>query len=739
MVYSFDVFDTLITRTTAEPKGIFTIMEEILRKDALYERYPLHLRRHFRQFRVEAEVQARYRAGRAGEEDVTLELIYAQLSHMNYISQEQEAELMQLELHTELENCVPIQDNIMRLKELKGQHDVYLISDMYLPSEHIRKMLLVQDAVFSDIPILVSGELGKTKGRGSLYTYFIEKYHIDRNAWVHIGDNFSSDYLAAQRFGARSELYRGYGFSEFEKSLLERGRSDCPVQMALGTIKNEWKKADTTEKRIGIRIGGPVLYGYVLWVLQEALRQGIHTLFFMARDGYLLKKIADIIIEQQKLELGTCYLYGSRYAWRVSAVSANESDFAAWVESYSSFYTFSDLAEELHLPQEELAVFFPKVLQKSGKLLSEKEKRMIKDIMRSDKELFRKISERHEKSREQAAAYLRQEIAAAEGRIAFVEVNGSGGTQCCMRQLMDDFYKEQAITFYYSIAWFVDFPSPNNIFYKYMYEKLPIDDVVELLTRAPHGQTRGYRQKEDGRWEPVLDDVSVESPEEWEYGAYIDGVLLYTKEMCARCQCNGEDLAGLSLDVLKHICTEPEEDVQHFIGDMSFSLEGTKKSSDVYAPRLTEEQLRQLYLFCKPKEECYSGLKLEFSLLRRTPEQRKRVEHYKSMNPGRQVERKKSLCEYSQEVSGDIILYGAGKRGQTVFRELQENQNARVVLWVDKNYANCARMEREISAPGKIPETKYDYVLIGVKDEGMIREIRGELARIGVPMAKILW
>ena len=48
-------------------------------------------------------------------------------------------------------------------------------------------------------------------------------------------------------------------------------------------------------------------------------------------------------------------------------------------------------------------------------------------------------------------------------------------------------------------------------------------------------------------------------------------------------------------------------------------------------------------------------------------------------------------------------------------------------------------MEREISAPGKIPETKYDYVLIGVKDEGMIREIRGELARIGVPMAKILW
>ena len=739
MVYSFDVFDTLITRTTAEPKGIFTIMEEILQRDAKYEKYPLHLRKHFRDFRVEAEVQARYRAERAGQEDVTLELIYAQLAHMNYLAQEQETELLQLELQTELENCIPIHENIEKVKELRKKHDIYLISDMYLPSEHIRKMLLSQDAVFGSLPILVSGELGRTKGRGSLYAYFIEKYKINRNEWVHIGDNFSSDYLTAQRFGAKAELYSGYEFSEFEKSLLEHGRREYVVQMVLGTIKNRCIDADSTEKEIGIRIGGPVLYGYVLWVLQEALRQGIHTLFFMARDGYLLKKMADIIVRQQGLELETRYLYGSRYAWRVSAVSSNESDFAAWVESYSSFYAFSDLAEELHLTQEELADYFPRVLQKNGKLFSEKEKRMIKNIMLSDKKLFQKISEKHEKNRKDATAYLKQEYEAAEGKVAFVEVNGSGGTQCCMRQLMDDFYKEQAVTFYYSIAWFVNFPSPHNIFYKYMYEKLPIDDVVELLTRAPHGQTRGYRQGDDGRWEPVLDDASVESPEEWGYGAYIEGVLLYTEEMCAKCRCNGEDLAGLSLAVLKHICTEPEEDVQNFIGDMSFSLEGTKKSSDVYAPRLTDEQLRQLYLFCVPKEECYSGLKLEFSLLRLTPAQKEKMEYYKSRNPGRQTERKRLICEYSQEVSGNIVLYGAGKRGQNVFRELQANHNARVVLWLDKNYANCAHTEMEISAPGKILGTVYDYVLIGVKDEGMIQEIRSDLIKLGVPMAKILW
>lgn len=739
MVYTFDIFDTLITRTTAEPKGIFTIMEQILERDARYGTYPLHLRKHFRDFRVEAEVQARDRAKLMGGEDVTLELIYTQLSHMNHVSREQKSELMQLELHTELENCLPICDNIKRLKELKREHDIYLLTDMYLPSEHIRKMLLSQDAAFLDIPILVSGELGKTKGRGSLYAYFIEKYHIDRNAWVHIGDNFTADYLMSQRFGARSELWGQYMFSQFESSLLERSGKEYVVQMALGAMKNRSKDFDSAEKEIGIRIGGPVLYGYVLWVLQEALRQGIRTLFFIARDGYLLKRMADIIICQQGLDLRAFYLYGSRYAWRVSAVSSNRSDFVAWVENYSSFSSFPDLAEELHLTQEELACYLPRVYQKPRKLFSEKEKRMIRDIMCSDERFYWKIAECHKESRKEATAYLRQEVESVEGRIAFVEVNGSGGTQCCMRQLMEEFYKEPVLTFYYSITWFIDFPSQNNIFYKYMHERLPIDNVVEMLTRAPHGQVRGYRQAENGRWEPVLDDASVETPGEWEYGMYIDGVLLYTEEMCARCRCNGEDLSGLSLAVLKHICTEPEEDVQNFIGDMKFSIEGRKKSSDVYAPRLTDEQLRQLYLFGVPKEECYSGLMLEFSLLRLTLAQKEKLEYYKSMNPGRQTEPKRLVCEYSQEVSGDIILYGAGKRGQSVFRELRGNRNARVVLWVDKNYANCSQTEMGISAPEKILNTKYDYVLIGVKDEGMVQEIQRELIKLGVPMAKILW
>ena len=33
MIYSFDVFDTLITRTTASPLGIFALMQERLQRE----------------------------------------------------------------------------------------------------------------------------------------------------------------------------------------------------------------------------------------------------------------------------------------------------------------------------------------------------------------------------------------------------------------------------------------------------------------------------------------------------------------------------------------------------------------------------------------------------------------------------------------------------------------------------------------------------------------------------------
>lgn len=743
MVYSFDIFDTLITRATAEPKGIFTIMQVILMGDGRYFGIPSHLKKHFRDFRVDAELETHVMASASGKEDVTLDMIYEQMAYMNHISQESKRQLMELELAVEFESCVPIYDNIEKLKKLRQENEIYLISDMYLTAEHVRRMLTAIDSVFADIPILISGEWEKTKSSGELYRCFLEKYKIRCKQWVHIGDNLTSDYVMAERIGARRcELYQGYAFSEFERGLLERYGKEYAVQFVLGTVKNVIGKADSTAGKIGISTGGPVLFGYVLWVLQEAEKKGIQTLFFVARDGYLLKKIADIIIDCRKLDIQTRYLYGSRYAWRVPAAAMSRSDFDIWVKEYCFFSTYAELVEQLHLSQEEAESYFPKLLQQKGRILTSEEKAFMKEVLLQDDKLFQKIFEVNRRQREEATAYLGQEIESATGKIAFVELNGTGNSQRCMRKLIDNFYSEPVVTFFYVITNMVDVQAPDNIFYKYLHERPLINGILEMLARAPHGQTRGYYQDAEGRWKPILDKVSGEYPDKASYTDYCKGVLRFAREACLRCRCMGEDLAEVSRLYLEHICMEPEVELQEFIGNMPVSLEGTQAGTGAYALKLTDEQIRQIYFFHTPVKECYQGAKLEFSLLRLTPAQRDMMEYYKTLNPD---ERKKKriydsvFFSYSDELSGRVVVYGAGKRGENVLRELQQNEQIDIVLWADKNYKDCARDEMEVSAPDRILEIDYDYVVIAVKDESLILEIRNDLIQRGVSIGKILW
>ena len=47
ILYSFDIFDTLITRTTATPCGIFSIMEKHLLQDSEYANFPEIVKQNF--------------------------------------------------------------------------------------------------------------------------------------------------------------------------------------------------------------------------------------------------------------------------------------------------------------------------------------------------------------------------------------------------------------------------------------------------------------------------------------------------------------------------------------------------------------------------------------------------------------------------------------------------------------------------------------------------------------------
>ena len=81
-----------------------------------------------------------------------------------------------------------------------------------------------------------------------------------------------------------------------------------------------------------------------------------------------------------------------------------------------------------------------------------------------------------------------------------------------------------------------------------------------------------------------------------------------------------------------------------------------------------------------------------------------------------------------------IILYGAGKVGTSFAQRLKVCHYCSVVRWVDRNY----EIMENVSSPEEINRTEYDFVLIAILNEELVKESRSYLLSIGVKSEKII-
>lgn len=69
----------------------------------------------------------------------------------------------------------------------------------------------------------------------------------------------------------------------------------------------------------------PFLIAYVQWVLDQSKKNGIKRLYFVARDGKILLRIAEQLINDTDSPPKLHYLYGSRKAWLIPSIELDKS------------------------------------------------------------------------------------------------------------------------------------------------------------------------------------------------------------------------------------------------------------------------------------------------------------------------------------------------------------------------------------------------------------------------------
>lgn len=291
-VITFDVFDTLIKRDVQSFKDIVHLIN-IKYKKITGKSLPLYFYRE----RLHAPKAARRKKG--GEQlEVSLDDIYDVLHIKN------KELIKKIECEVEL-SCAYENKFVKEIYNycVNTGKVVYAISDMYLPSDCINKML-EKCGYHSISKLFVSQEYGCNKASGKLFDMFLRETKNTKDNVVHIGDNYKADISGSERMGIKSVHIMVYNNTlKYKKNV----KINSNEKILYKFINNRMPE-DKLES-IGYEVLGPLLYYFAKWLKKKCLTA--ENICFCARDGYLIKAAYESICDTANKEKST-YVYVSR-------------------------------------------------------------------------------------------------------------------------------------------------------------------------------------------------------------------------------------------------------------------------------------------------------------------------------------------------------------------------------------------------------------------------------------------
>lgn len=758
VLYSFDVFDTLITRRVAEPKGIFAVMQETLCSDERYRDIDTHIRDNFYQLRINSEALARANFQRKGVEDVSLEQIYRAMGTTGDLDEAGQALLMRLEKDTELENVVGIEENIAQVKKLLTAGErVILISDMYFDAASIRAMLMRVDGAFVNVPIYVSSEQKKGKYTGRLYYKVRDLEGAAFEAWTHCGDNEQSDVALPERLGIATTPYAPPRLLPIEEARLHGHGDDAETQRIIGTARAlRFNCKMGVPETIGASVGGPILFAYASWVLREAQKRHIKRLYFIARDGYIPKLIVDKLIEAKNIQgIQTHYIYGSRRAWRMPSYDGMPGTLR-WMTATAyagDMTTTGKIAAYLQIAQGELEDFLPETYRNLSREWSWMEITLLFYRLEHNAKFRAFLREKMNPRRDLVRRYLENVIDTQDEHFAFVDLEGRGVTQVCLSKIMADFCRVPIRTFFFSLWEMMNEGVCQN--FNYLPSFLQHNVMIGIMCRAPHGQTDGYEAQADGKIVPVLREDEKEQLQKSGYGEYIHGIETFAHAYGTK---GLPDVpVDFVLDYLEYVTSYKDRTLSEYFAAMPNTTTGREKKTEEFAPKLTKQEIRKIYLLdpSSPIEQYYSGNDFLLSQKRSTPAEQRRIKRYQErrtwiLDRYEQLFHRSLLAD-TQAAPEDVMraifqftdcrriaLYGAGRYGSRMYGQFQAS-GVEIVAWMDQNAETLQKQGLPITGTmDSLGATPFDILFILILDERVSEPIRKAFIARGVPEDKIV-
>lgn len=279
---TWDIFDTLIARRCVAPERIFAILEQRLKLKG------------FASMRLKAE-----RAVQQKNIPYKLDDIYEVLGQSGRIDKAIVEQWKQLECAVELEQAIPIVENINKV-----QSGDVLISDMYLP-ENVIRQILEKCGLFVPVEIVITNG-GKASGA-------VWKRLRDQGVYLsHVGDNRQSDVGKPREFQFDSSWSLVGQANRLEAQLMK-------IDFEFGAYLRELRLTNPFDEEIKreyqslfvLNVGCQMLIAQLLDKVQK--EYGFEYLGFCGRDTYYMRQLYQRLKrDRNEAAPANNYLYYSR-------------------------------------------------------------------------------------------------------------------------------------------------------------------------------------------------------------------------------------------------------------------------------------------------------------------------------------------------------------------------------------------------------------------------------------------
>lgn len=376
---------------------------------------------------------------------------------------------------------------------------------------------------------------------------------------------------------------------------------------AARSLREEWDCDDQSlivNRAIAADVLAPLLFGYACWIIESAQRDKRSRLYFMARDGLVVKKVVDVLIARWSLPLRTHYLYCSRESLMLPAYQSTGDYEFGWITwGYLSSVTLTEVCCRLKIRPQQLSPYFDQRLHSISfdQTLTPEQLEALREVL-SLETVEGLIRTQCKSQAELTAEYLRQQGLDASDNWAIVDTGWRGRSQYALSSILqsEGLRPQGGVCGYYLGLNTSDYCYLNDTLSAFLFDwrTSPVDYLLnnflcfELLFAANHERTVNY--KKDGELiVPVFDKLPEVKEVDFAERQHIIATQ-YADQVSQ--QVSLERISsGALLQPLRRIMTEfigwPESRVANEYGQILMASEVRERDMQEMAPPMTYYQL----------------------------------------------------------------------------------------------------------------------------------------------------